>query len=510
MTISHDDYTNIKKVLAISLAAIMVFGSFSLGSLTADYSAYGAKANGGGKKGNPIDWSNGAPSGPHHNLIIHGKKADYNCDNSPGGGSVFVPTYTDGKGNQTIEFVSNQKSKIENLTALDPCSEHYDGSPIQVQIPYEDSGYYVYWALKGKPQNGKNSDQNVSNFTLAGPNIVHYCNVTEAGSMVKEGDSDIMSPLMNFTNFTKYADDLILDNAFSVNETVYRDLDLSSNVTDGDKRLANSDLGLDVTVGDSDIDTELLVFLNGTEMYRDTDLSGNYSIGEPIYDDSTGSIPNEVDAGDTRLFVKDGSEALSCLDDDDLINGAGYITDKEAFALKNGTLQRWEDPNATTKKGKNQFTSITGLFQWTGAVCDSSILTWDDPLTNIYGDGDGYMTIGDFDTNGNNVIDKDDLQSLGFAVDDASALAIINNSEAAVPGDAGIPINDNDFIDTESEFAAFMEYVFGSTDNCTAIYDIWVFNLAQIVVEGLQIKNDGGLTVQVRFYPVDTTVITPQ
>ncbi|MFB5614656.1 MAG: hypothetical protein ACE5RI_06085, partial [Candidatus Nitrosomaritimum yanchengensis] len=61
MTISHNNYVNAKKVLAISLAAIMVFGSFSLGSLTADYSAFGAKPESAGKNGNNvIEWSNGA------------------------------------------------------------------------------------------------------------------------------------------------------------------------------------------------------------------------------------------------------------------------------------------------------------------------------------------------------------------------------------------------------------------------------------------------------------------
>ncbi|MEJ2261496.1 MAG: hypothetical protein P8X83_07580, partial [Nitrosopumilaceae archaeon] len=102
MTISYNDYNNAKKVLAISLAAIMVFGSFSLGSLTADHSAFAAKPQEKNGK-NVIEWSNGVPSGAHHNLIGHGKKADYNCDDSPGGGSVFFSQYTNETVKETIE-----------------------------------------------------------------------------------------------------------------------------------------------------------------------------------------------------------------------------------------------------------------------------------------------------------------------------------------------------------------------------------------------------------------------
>jgi hypothetical protein len=37
--------------------------------------------------------SNGYPSGPHFNLNIHGKKAGYTCDPTPGGNSVFILEY---------------------------------------------------------------------------------------------------------------------------------------------------------------------------------------------------------------------------------------------------------------------------------------------------------------------------------------------------------------------------------------------------------------------------------
>ncbi|MFB5607078.1 MAG: hypothetical protein ACE5RG_03145, partial [Candidatus Nitrosomaritimum yanchengensis] len=429
--------------------------------------------------------------------------------------SVFVPTYTAGANNnpQELEFVSNSKSKVENLTATDPCSNHWDNDAAQVQIPYEEEGYYLFWSLKGKPQNGKNSDNNVSNFTLAGPQITHICNVTEAGSIVAVGDSDITNPLTNFTNNIVHENVGGFFSTFELGETVYDETNGSiENQTDiGDERLANSGKWLDpidplvdgsvVDGDDTDLGQALERFVNGTEMYSDTDSSGGYSIGEPIYDDSTGSIPNVVDAGDTRLYVIDGSEALSC-EEENLITGAGAITDKDAFKLKNGSLERWEDPNATKQKGKNNFVDMTGLLLWSGALCDAAIL--ENATINTI--DDGMITIQDFDPDG--VLEPAEIDALGYGTLDTLG-DIVTPAENAAQANGQVEVP-NDKIDTEKEFAAFMEIVFGDDYSCKAIYDEWVFNLAQIVNVGLEIINDGATTVQMRFYPVATTEFTPQ
>jgi hypothetical protein len=509
MTITHNDYTNVRKLLAISLAAIMVFGSFSLGSLTAENSAYGAKPQDKNGK-NVIEWSNGVPSGAHENLIIHGKKWSFedNCDSlDKDGRSVFTPLYAN---NQTIEFVSNQKSKIENLTAINPCTEFVNGDPAQVQIPYEENGYFVFWSLKGKPQNSQSGDE--SNFALAGPLINHICNVTEAGSMVKEGDSDFGADLLNFTLNIQHEDTGGTADYFDIGETVYDDADTSGTVTDGDFRLANA--GNWTFADDSEVDDQgnpdedvgenLVVFVNGTEMYRDTNTSEEYSLGEPIYKDM--DMSGNVTSDDIRLYVKDGSEALSC-SDEDLINGAGAITDKGAFKLKEGKLERWDNTESSSPskgKGKSSFHDITGLFQWSGAVCDATILTNGTINTDIDPD---QISISDFVNDGS--IDWDDLVNLGYAIDETDAKNnIIGPAEAAAQAnDQDDPVNME--IDTDKEFAAFMEIVFGDDYNCEATYDEWVFNLAQIVNVGLGITNDGGTNVQVRFYPVDTTEYTP-
>jgi hypothetical protein len=514
MTISHNDYTNAKKVLAISLAAIMVFGSFSLGSLTADYSAFGAKPQDKNGK-NVIEWSNGVPSGAHHNLIGHGKKADYNCDDSPGGGSVFFSQYTNETVKETIEFISNQKSKVENLTAIDPCSEAFTGNdPIQVQIPYEEEGYYVFWSLKGGPDKGKN--QVASNITLAGPIINHICNVTEAGSTVKDGDSDFGDSLLNFTSNIMHENSTGLTPLFDIGETVYDDIDTSQNVTNGDQRLANAGTWAysdgsfvdDSGPGDDDLDLPLANFLNGTEMYRDTDSSLEYSMGEPIYNDV--DMSGNVTANDIRLFVKDGSEALSC-SDEDLINGAGAITDKEAFKVKNGSLERFDSASPQKGKGKSTFVDITGMFQWSGAVCDATIL--ENATLNSQAPLD-QISMEDFNGGAmDDVIEFSDLMAT-LGVDQLTAEGMIDDAELDAINDGGQdnsdPKSNNDQIDTDKEFAAFMENEFGDDYSCNAVYDFWVFNLAQIVNVGLEIINDGATNIQLRFYPVATTEFTPQ
>ena len=82
-----------------------------------------------------IMMSNGFPSGLHFNLNIHGKDNDYNCNQTTGGNSVFIPLY----GPSEIEFMSNKKSDITSLMVMDSCSNYFssppDDDPIRVFLP---------------------------------------------------------------------------------------------------------------------------------------------------------------------------------------------------------------------------------------------------------------------------------------------------------------------------------------------------------------------------------------
>jgi len=113
---------------------------------------------------------NGFPAGPHFNLNIHGKKLGYACNETPGGGSVFVDEY----GPATIQYVTNKKSSVTNLIVLDPCA--VENGTAKVQLPYEADGYFVFGRILGKPNHGKNG--NASSVILYPNVVVQACNDT--------------------------------------------------------------------------------------------------------------------------------------------------------------------------------------------------------------------------------------------------------------------------------------------------------------------------------------------
>jgi hypothetical protein len=148
-----------------------------------------------------IALSNGFPSGQHFNLNIHGKDPEtFVCDATPGGKSVFVAEY----GASTLQYVSNKKASVYDLTVLDPCAmpDPYGDGVAKVQLPYKvmvddtptpAGGYYVFARILGKPNNGKLEPS--SNIILYPNTIVEACN--------DPGDPD-------FGNYTACSDSELL------------------------------------------------------------------------------------------------------------------------------------------------------------------------------------------------------------------------------------------------------------------------------------------------------------
>jgi len=463
-----------------------------------------------------MELSNGAPSGPHHNLNILGKKVDFNCDESEGGGVVFTPTFTGApevKDIQTISFVSNKKSTNEELFAIDPCTEHF--SPIQkdgalVHLPSKFDGqtvtlYEVYMAIKGKPDNGDTT----SKFVFSNPRITQACNIVEAGDTILTTDSDFDDPLVNF-NLEKHTN-IDGDDIFQSNEIVYLDNGSEDGEVDaGDTRLANAQLATDnggvplendstPMVGDSDFGDPLIAFAANEKFGDVNPTNGAYDIGEAIYlDFEPDGMVSELD---TRLFVPEGSEALSC-DSADAVTAIGTVTNNGAFVNKEGVLERFtpeddrdENPQGKLKgKGKSKFVDMSGLFTATGAICDATILdTWD--LKD-----DDLLTLEDFDEfHDDAMINGADLFAVGAAADAGDGDDKILAAEALVPDGSDIGVAG--ILDTDADFAAFLANEFGVTFNCVAFYFAWVFTIADIVEETLDIDNDGATTVQIRFYP---------
>jgi hypothetical protein len=113
-----------------------------------------------------VMWSNGFPSGEHFNMNIHGKRNDYNCDPTSGGGSVFVPDY----GDSEIDFVQNKRSSVSALIVHDKCGT-FDGDPALVQLPAGE--YQVYARILAKPRKGGEPRE-----VIFSPKLVEACNDT--------------------------------------------------------------------------------------------------------------------------------------------------------------------------------------------------------------------------------------------------------------------------------------------------------------------------------------------
>jgi hypothetical protein len=165
-----------QRIVIVALA-IVVVTAFAIGSAT----AFAAKPQSNGSGKDVIDMSNGFPSGEHHNLNIHGMKEGYICEEIEGGNSVRVSLYD----TATIQYVSNKKSSVANLTVLDPCA--VDGGTAKVQLPYEQDGYFVFGRIGGTPNNnGNNKDGDPSRIILYPNVIVDACNWNSSAESEEE------------------------------------------------------------------------------------------------------------------------------------------------------------------------------------------------------------------------------------------------------------------------------------------------------------------------------------
>jgi hypothetical protein len=178
-------------VTALTLVALLVGAT----------AVMAAKPQKSGSGKDVIALSNGFPSGQHFNLNIHGKDPEtFVCDETSGGKSVFVAEY----GASTIQYISNKKASVYDLTVLDPCAmpDPYGDGLAKVQLPYKvmvdgtptpAGGYYVFARILGKPNNGKLEP--ASNIILYPNTVVEACN--------DPGDPD-------FGNYTACSDSELL------------------------------------------------------------------------------------------------------------------------------------------------------------------------------------------------------------------------------------------------------------------------------------------------------------
>ncbi len=196
-----------KRISVLAVIAVLIV-SLAVGLST----AMAAKPDGrtDPTKQDVIERSNGFPSGPHYNLNIHFKDWEV-CppDLEDGGHSVFLPMNE----TATIQYVSNKKSSVTDLIALDACG--IDGlAKVQLPavpnyVPSDERGYFVFARILGKPNNGKCSNGDCPSTVILDPAVVvQACN-------------DPLDPEIPFGDFTDIGDcDLAL--GLILNGSVYR------------------------------------------------------------------------------------------------------------------------------------------------------------------------------------------------------------------------------------------------------------------------------------------------
>ena len=140
----------------------------------------------------------------------------------------------------------------------------------------------------------------------------------------------------------------------------------------------------------------------------------------------------------------------------------GLVTNDGAFKVEDQKFVRIND--SSPGKGIKKAVDITGMFLWTGAVCPDTLDT---------------------------AIPFGVLTPADFGLTDAEVDFLF--------GDDVAPL-------TDSEFLAFLAV---NAPECEFHQDEWVFNVADLVVESIDIKNDGVKLFKVRFYPESTTTFTP-
>ena len=209
-----------------------------------------------------IEMSNGYPSGAHFNLNIHGTSS---CQTSEGGNSVFISEY----GDSTIQYVTNRKSSVTELTALDTCAEEFDGDPAKVQIPYESEGYFVFARIKGKPNNGQDA---LESSVIMSPNLVtDACN-----------DTDPANP--DFPTYTECPNDTLLALGLIVGTNIYEATDVGFvRFLDQEAKGKGKDKATDITslfmytgwVYDSSLDLNLDGVIDENDVPLTYDLNGD-------------------------------------------------------------------------------------------------------------------------------------------------------------------------------------------------------------------------------------------
>lgn len=169
-----------------------------------------------------------------------------------------------------------------------------------------------------------------------------------------------------------------------------------------------------------------------------------------VDDDAFGEFRDCVEAGDLALGLITSSGNL-------------YDATEQEFV-------RFPDQEPVKGKGNSKGVDISDLYQWSGYVTDNLTLDTNGPE----GVADGYL-------------DEYDVPA--------------EYDQGANGG------NDNGTIE-QFELINWLEYL-ESIGEVIHYEDEWIFDIADLVIAGQTVTNDGAKLFQIRFYPIETTNFSP-
>jgi len=216
-------------------------------------------------------------------------------------------------------------------------------------------------------------------------------------------------------------------------------------------------------------------------IYDESDNTVKPAGGYYVYGRILGKPNNGSDGGPSNILLTQNFivEAANSADEttdgwpfgfdtDEALVGVGVVTTDGNLYVPSvdGTFERFDpptddpyEPGKGNKQGKSKAVDISDLFKWTGYVSDNLSLDLN---------ANGYLDIGD------------------------------------VPADWELLNGNADGIVSEDEYQAWLDYQVSIGE--VIFHDsIWIFDVADMVVSGQTVVNDGTKNFQIRFYPVATT-----